>query len=128
MKKPDRRLLATVLLTAAMAPAFTCAQDAKPTAQMPNTQSGPATRAAPARVDALPGEPRADSATSARIRGAIESDPALRGTDISVHTNQGVVSLNGTVQSREQSAIASAHAQREDGVLRVDNDLALPIQ
>jgi osmotically-inducible protein OsmY len=63
-----------------------------------------------------------------RIKTGILSDPRLAGTDISVNTDRGVVMLTGTTQSREQAAIASAHAQREDGVMRVDNDLAVNIQ
>jgi osmotically-inducible protein OsmY len=65
---------------------------------------------------------------AARIRRAIQSDPALRGSDISVNADHGVVSLTGNVRTREQSAVASAHAQGEDGVMRVDNDLAIPVQ
>jgi len=34
-----------------------------------------------------------------------------------------VVVLSGTVKSHEQTGVASAHAQRQDGVLRVDNHL-----
>lgn len=37
----------------------------------------------------------------------------------------GVVSLTGVVQSREQAAVASSHAQSEDGVMRIDNHLAV---
>jgi hypothetical protein len=41
--------------------------------------------------------------------------------------SQGVVSLTGSVRSQEQVAIA-AHAQREDGLMRIDNHLALNAQ
>ena len=43
-------------------------------------------------------------------------------------TEQGVVTLVGTVKSHEQTGIASAHAQRQDGVVRVDSDLTLNAQ
>jgi osmotically-inducible protein OsmY len=55
-------------------------------------------------------------------------DPALSGADISVNTSQGVVSLTGVVASREQAAIASAHAQAQDGVMRVDDHLAVDLR
>ena len=50
------------------------------------------------------------------------------GADVSVMASQGVVSLTGSVRSQEQVAIAAAHAQREDGVMRIDNHLALNAQ
>jgi len=64
-----------------------------------------------------------DSIISSRIRAGILTDPGLAGSDISVNTDHGVVSLTGIIKSQEQAAIASAHAQREDGVMRVDNQL-----
>jgi hyperosmotically inducible protein len=71
--------------------------------------------------------PTADSISdftiTARTRAAILTDPAMGGADVSVNTDNGVVSLAGNVKSAEQTAIASAHAQRQDGVLRVDNHL-----
>jgi osmotically-inducible protein OsmY len=48
----------------------------------------------------------------------------MAGSDVSVNTDRGVVSLTGVVKSQEQAAIASGHAQRQDGVMRVDNMLA----
>jgi osmotically-inducible protein OsmY len=47
----------------------------------------------------------------------------MSGADVSVNTDHGVVTLTGNVKSQEQTAIASAHAQRQDGVMRVDNHL-----
>jgi hypothetical protein len=92
----------------------------------------PAPTAAPLRTfdrpDALPGDANADATTSAAIRAAIRADPALAGTDISVNTERGIVSLTGQVLNREQSAIASAYANRPLGVLRVDNELSIPAQ
>ena len=64
-----------------------------------------------------------DGAITGRIRSALVGDPAMSGADISVNTDHGVVVLSGTVKSHEQTGIASAHAQRQDGVLRVDNHL-----
>lgn len=66
-----------------------------------------------------------DSVITARIKAAILSDPGMTGTDVSVNTDRGVVNLTGAIKSQEQAAIASAHAQRQDGVMRVDNQLAV---
>ena len=66
--------------------------------------------------------------SAGRIQSSILSDPGMAGSDVSVSAIHGVVSLTGNVASQEQVAIASAHAQREDGVMRVDNHLALNVQ
>jgi osmotically-inducible protein OsmY len=70
-----------------------------------------------------PPEAMTDAAISSRIGEALVGDPAMAGADVAVHTDKGVVMLSGTVKSYEQTGIASAHAQRQDGVLRVDNHL-----
>jgi hypothetical protein len=80
------------------------------------------------RPGALPGDASADAGATAAIQSAIHGDPALAGSDISVNTDRGVVSLTGAVLNREQSAIASAYANRQLGVLRVDNELSIPAQ
>lgn len=69
-----------------------------------------------------------DTMITGRIRTALLSDPGMKGADVSVQTNNGVVTIVGTVKSHEQTGIASAHAQRQDGVVRVDNDLTLKAQ
>jgi len=88
----------------------------------------PATTRPQASTLSLAPEALTDSVITTRIKAGILSDPGLAGTDISVNTDRGVVTLTGTIKSREQAAIASAHAQAQDGVMRVDNDLAVNIQ
>jgi len=80
------------------------------------------------RPDALPGDANADVSATAQIQAALHADPALAGSDISVNTERGVVTLSGFVLNREQSAIASAYANRQLGVLRVENGLSIPAQ
>jgi hyperosmotically inducible protein len=70
-----------------------------------------------------PPEALTDSAITGRIVAAVQADPAMEGADVSINTDKGVVVLSGTVRSHEQTGVASAHAQRQDGVLRVDNHL-----
>jgi hyperosmotically inducible protein len=60
-----------------------------------------------------------------RIKASLLTDPALAGSDVSVNTDHGVVNLTGTVRSHEQQAIASAHAQSQDGVMRIESHLAV---
>lgn len=67
-----------------------------------------------------------DTVITGRIKSAILTDPSMDGSDVSVITDRGVVALAGQVKTPEQTAIASAHAQRQDGVMRVDNHLSVP--
>ena len=69
-----------------------------------------------------------DTVITGKIKAAILTDPGMTGADVSVNTDKGVVALAGSVKSQEQIAIASAHAQRQDGVLRIDNHLAMLAQ
>jgi hypothetical protein len=79
--------------------------------------------AAPPRRLIPPPDALTDSAITRRIGGELAADPGMAGADVSVNTDRGVVTLSGTVKSQEQTGIASAHAQRQDGVMRVDNHL-----
>lgn len=88
----------------------------------PKTEATPA----PARAAPLPPpEALADTAITSRVKAEILGDPAMKGADVSVNTDRGVVVLAGLVKSPEQTAVASAHAQRQDGVMRVDNHLSI---
>jgi hyperosmotically inducible protein len=62
------------------------------------------------------------------VKTSLVTDPAMAGADVSVNTDRGVVNLTGTVTSQEQAAIASSHAQRQDGVMRIDNHLAVNLR
>ena len=81
--------------------------------------------AAPA---APPRESLSDPIITSRIKSAIVEDPGMTGSDVSVSTDHGAVTLVGPVRNHEQIALASAHAQRQDGVTRVDNHLSVPAQ
>ena len=83
---------------------------------------------APAARGAPPAEALADTVITGKIKAAILTDPAMQGSDVSVNTDHGVVMLAGLVKNPEQTAIASAYAQRQDGVMRVDNHLTVAAQ
>lgn len=78
-----------------------------------NTTSGAATGAV------------SETVTTGKIKAAIAADSAMKDTDISVTTNNGVVSLNGTVKSQDQIAIATNLAQRQEGVQRVESNVTV---
>jgi len=103
--------------TVAAAPTRTAAL--ADSAQLPQSAA-----AAPVSSDTLSREVLSDAAITARLKAQLLTDPALTGADVSVNTDGGVVVLTGTVKSQEQAAIASAHAQRHDGVMRIDNHLS----
>jgi hyperosmotically inducible periplasmic protein len=93
-------------------------------AQSPNAAPAPPQPAsAPLSREAI-----TDPVITGRIKSSLATDPGMAGADVSVNTDRGVVSLAGTVKSHEQTGIASAHAQRQDGVVRVDNHLAMSPQ
>jgi hyperosmotically inducible periplasmic protein len=100
---------------------------AAPPAAQPEAAQAPASPAPPA-ASTVPRDGLSDTVITARTKAAILSDPGMTGADVSVNTDRGVVSLTATIKSVEQSAIASAHAQRQDGVLRIDNHLAANLQ
>jgi hyperosmotically inducible protein len=106
-------------------------RDAAPARRVPDASSANAAEDTPgstARAERHSREPLSDAAIDGRIKASIQRDPGMAGADVSVHTDRGVVNLTGTVKSQEQTAIASAHAQRQDGVMRIDNHLAMPPQ
>lgn len=79
--------------------------------------------AQPSNAPLPPPELPTDTVITSRIKTAMLADPEMAGADVSVNTDEGVVTLVGKVKSYEQMGIASAHAQRQDGVMRVDNEL-----
>ena len=100
MKKPSRHFAAVALLAVAL---FGC-----------QAMTG---RTAGQNVD--------DSRISTAVQATLTSDKASNFTRIDVDTTNGVVYLNGTVQSAEQKARAEQLAGRVDGVKKVVNNLQL---
>jgi hyperosmotically inducible protein len=66
-----------------------------------------------------------DASVTAGVKAAIAGEPALKGSEIQVDTNQGVVQLSGFVSSAEDVATAAAVARTVRGVKSVRNDLRL---
>jgi len=64
-----------------------------------------------------------DAAITTSVQATLTSDKASNFTRIDVDTTNGVVYLNGTVQSAEQKARAEQLAGRIDGVKKVVNNL-----
>lgn len=88
-----------------------------------NTAAGASSMPRYSSADAV-----SDTVISGKIKAELLTDPGMTGADVSVNTDHGAVTLTGQVKSQEQTAIASAHAQRQDGVMRVDNHLSVEPQ
>jgi osmotically-inducible protein OsmY len=66
-----------------------------------------------------------DAAIEAEVRARMTSDLALGAFQISVGVENGVVTLNGEVDTDEQRRSAAQTASRVDGVRSVINNLRL---
>jgi len=66
-----------------------------------------------------------ETVTTGKIKAAIAADSAMKDSDISVSTNNGVVTLTGTVKSQDQVSIATNLAQRQEGVQRVESNISV---
>ena len=66
-----------------------------------------------------------DSALTASIKEKLEANEMSRFDGVAVTTNNGVVTLTGSVQSEQAMKKVLDIAQEADGVTRVDNKLAI---
>jgi osmotically-inducible protein OsmY len=66
-----------------------------------------------------------DAMVTARVKKAIYNDPALKVNDISVKTENAVVSLSGAVKSRNERTKAAEVARHVDGVKLVKNEIKI---
>lgn len=66
-----------------------------------------------------------ETITTGKIKAAIASDAGLKDSDISVATKDGVVTLSGRAKSQDQVSMATALAQRQEGVIRVENHISV---
>ena len=69
-----------------------------------------------------------DAEITARVKTAISSEPELKGTKVSVSTNEKVVHLSGTVKSRGERAMLIAAARTVEGVKALKTDLVVTPQ
>jgi len=66
-----------------------------------------------------------DATITASVKGKYLVDDTLKGLQISVDTDQGVVMLTGSVQNEAAKELATQIAQGVEGVVRVDNQLTI---
>ena len=124
-ERPDPRAVAQEYAAVSSPPA---AAPAPPPSSQATAPAAPAAPAPVAGTTSTPETAISDTIITARIKASLLGDPALAGSDIAVNTDRGVVNLVGSVTTHEQTGIASAHAQRQEGVMRVDSHLTVPTQ
>ena len=66
-----------------------------------------------------------DSVVTVKVKSALMTDQATRGTEIAVTTNKGVVQLSGFVDSADEQARATSVARNVEGVQSVVNDTSI---
>ena len=66
-----------------------------------------------------------DSAITAKVKAALVDHDAIKSTDISVKTDNKVVTLSGTVDNQSQVDQATSLAKGVEGVSSVDNKLTI---
>jgi hyperosmotically inducible protein len=84
-----------------------------------------AERTHPSWVAPTPGAVYDDSTVFARITQAVQTDPALRGANIEIKVNDGLVTLTGAVSNEEQMTKMNMHVWMVDGVKKVDNQVTI---
>ncbi len=67
----------------------------------------------------------ADAAITAKVKGKLMGDAALKKSDISVTTTNGVVTLNGTAANANAKSVAESTTNAIEGVRSVDNNLVV---
>jgi hyperosmotically inducible protein len=88
---------------------------------------GADTSAAPSTSDMANNAANAadDTVITAKVKAALLADTEVKGLDIKVETNQGNVSLSGTVSSQAQIDNALRITRNIEGVKNVDNKMTV---
>ena len=74
---------------------------------------------------ATTGDYLGDARTTSKVKTAIYNEPELKVMSIHVATEEGVVTLSGTVKSRAERSKAVQVARKVEGVKQVKNDLTV---
>jgi len=108
-------LRAVVAATAAILVLGACTRDERKEVR---TEAKQATNAAANVVD--------NAALTTKVKAALLADELVKGTQINVDSNNGVVTLNGAVDSPAHKEKAEQVAKGVSGVTRVQNNLNAP--
>lgn len=121
MKKTNiAKKLTAVLLGSALLGGYAVADDTATT----STQS--IADSAGAKIDSAMkkvGSFMDDSGVTAKVKATLVDNDAIKSSDISVKTHDGVVALSGFVPSQDQAELAVAAAKKVEGVKSVSDKL-----
>jgi osmotically-inducible protein OsmY len=78
----------------------------------------------PSLSAAIAERPTGDARLASEVQSALAAEPALRGSSISVHSEDGVVTLRGATSDTERRILAAHVARAVQGVRLVRNELA----
>ena len=116
MQKAARHTLrAVVAATAATLVFGACTRDERKEVR---TEAKQATNAAANVID--------NAALTTKVKAALLADELVKGTQVNVDSNNGVVTLSGAVDSSAHMQKAEQVAKGVSGVTRVQNDLTAP--
>ena len=125
------KVAAPIVLLATAAPSWAQTGGSAPASQSVrssgNTAEGTVSKAGEAIKDAYHEAATAvsDTAITAKVKAGLHENKLTSSGDIHVHTSQGVVTLEGTVQSNEAVSAAQKVAQETSGVKEVKNELTM---
>lgn len=113
MQKVARHTLKVAIVTAVAAIALgACTRSER---QEVRTEAKQATNAATTAID--------NAALTTKVKAALLADEMVKGTQINVDSNNGVVTLNGTVDNAAHMQRAEQVARGVSGITRVQNNL-----
>lgn len=127
------KTLATLLLVAAGVSLGACdkprtnsAYNNSGTSATPSSASTPTTSSTSSTENAASSQGAAsETVTTGKIKTAIAADDMLKGSEISVTTANGVVTLTGTAKTQDQVSVATGIAQKQEGITRVDANVTV---
>jgi hypothetical protein len=90
----------------------------------PMTPPATSSMATPDRT-ATPKATPSDAAITGKVKAAVMAEPGIRSLKIDVDTKDGVVTLNGKIDSQQHKDRAMQIAQNVDGVKSVVNNLTV---
>ena len=71
------------------------------------------------------GEALDEGRITAKVKSKIQLDDTLKGANVSVHTDDGIVTLKGDVMNNAQRQRAEQLARETDGVTRIVDELSV---
>lgn len=96
----------------------------QPPTAPPATAPGPGA-ATPAEPGRTVGQTLDDAGITAKVKAALLTSPDVKGTDVNVNTEKGVVRLTGSLDAQSQIDRAVQIARGTEGVTQVESSLTV---